>query len=49
MAKDKKTIFKPKAQEVAPIDEKYSQEDVEKHRQLSNRKKRTRECPLCRN
>lgn len=30
MAKEKKAMFVPKAQEVAPIDEKYSQEDVEK-------------------
>lgn len=28
MAKDKKTIFKPKAQEVKPIDQKYSQEEI---------------------
>lgn len=30
MAKEKTAMFVPKAQEVAPIDEKYSQEDVEK-------------------
>lgn len=34
MAKDKKAIFKPKAQEVAPIDDKYSQEEVAAAEQL---------------
>ena len=34
MSKDKKAIFKPKAQEVAPIDDKYSQEEVAAAEQL---------------
>ena len=34
MSKDKKAIFKPKAQEVAPIDDKYSQKEVAAAEQL---------------
>ena len=29
MAKDKKAIFSPKTQEVKPVDQKYSQEEVQ--------------------